>query len=149
MGLLAFVAFSGLKFGGYVLAGFFLKKLQPAIVDSAIKIATVRTGLGIVLGPLFFLGYFSLLNSRFPDATKGPPDYLLFLYYPVLIAVRVCVWALVIYFATQEMGLVSPEKALGTRKLWLYSGCGALWSCALDLPAVALAWVPLRQIPFC
>jgi hypothetical protein len=132
-----------------VLAGLILKKLQPGIMDSALKIATVRTGLGIVLGPLFFLGYFALLTARFSYPDKGPPDYLLYLYCPILIAVRVCVWAVVIYFATQEMALVSPEKALGRRKLWLYPVSGALWSCALDLPAFALAWVPLGQMPFC
>jgi hypothetical protein len=148
-GLPGFVAFAGLKFGGYVLAGLVLKKLQPGIVTSAIKIATFRTGLGIVLGPLFSLGFIWSWGLLDPNPPKESPNYLPYLYYLTLVAIRVCVWALVIYFATQEIALVSPEKALGRRRLWLYSVYGALWSCALDLPAFALAWVTPGQMPFC
>jgi hypothetical protein len=48
-GPVGFAAFVGVKFGGYVLAGMALKKLQPTITSSALKIAAARTGLGVLL----------------------------------------------------------------------------------------------------
>lgn len=139
-GLPGFAAFAALKFGGYVLAGIALKKLQPAIQTSAITIAGWRTFLGIVLGPLFSFGFIFIVLGNGPEYT-GPP-YLPYLYYPALIALRICVWAIVIFF-------VYREALLSSRKLWLYSVYGALWSCFLDLPAFALAWVSPGKMPFC
>jgi len=139
-GLPGFAAFAGLKFGGYVLAGIALKKIQPAIQTSAVIIAAWRTLLGVVLGPLFSLGFFITLGLDAPQY-RGP-QYLPYLYYPALVALRVCVWAIVIFFVYRE-ALISRQK------LWLYSVYGALWSCVLDLPAFAIAWVTPGQMPFC
>jgi hypothetical protein len=57
-----------MKFGGYILAGITLKKMQPGIHASALKIAAARTGLGILLGPLFSVGFFFLLGMLFAFA---------------------------------------------------------------------------------
>jgi hypothetical protein len=38
-GIPGLVVFVGVKFGGYILAGWALKKMQPAIRSSAVKIA--------------------------------------------------------------------------------------------------------------
>ena len=43
--------FVGIKFAGYFLAGRVLTKYVPAVQSSALKIATVRTALGVLLGP--------------------------------------------------------------------------------------------------
>jgi len=141
-GLPGFAAFAGLKFGGYVVAGVVLNKLQPAIQTTALKIAAARTAFGIVLGPLFSLGFLGLLFVLFPDPYKGPPDYVIYSYYPLLVILRLLVWALIIYF-------VSRETDLSRSNLWKYALCGALCSCLLDLPACARAWVAPGKMVIC
>ena len=139
-GLPGFAAFAALKFGGYVIAGTALKRFQPAIQTSTLTIAGWRTLLGVVLGPFLSLGFLLVIGALEPEYTG--PAYLPWLYYPVLFGIRIGVWAVVIFF-------VYREALLGRRKLWLYSVYGALWSCFLDLPAFALAWVTPGKMPFC
>jgi hypothetical protein len=139
-GLPGIAAFAGLKFGGYVLAGLALKRLQPALQTSALKIAGIRTGLGILLGPAFVYGSLFLVAHLFPDPNL--PDFLPYLTYFVLAGVRVLVWALVLYIASRGFPLKRS-------KLWLYSLGGAAWSCFLDVPGIALAWVAPGKVPFC
>ena len=141
-GLPGAAAFAGLKFGGYLLAGMALRKCVPAIQKSALRIAATRTGLGILLGPLFSVGYIALLEALFPNPSQGPPDYSGYLYYALLAGLRVLVWALVIYLVAREVGL-------SRGKLWAYASAGALWSCLLDVPGLALAWVAPGKIGFC
>ncbi len=76
------------------------------------------------------------------SALQGPPDYSGYLYYALLAGLRVLVWALVIYLAAREVGL-------SRGKLWAYASAGALWSCLLDVPGLALAWVAPGKIGFC
>jgi len=49
-GPLGLAAAAGVKFAGYAAAAVALKKIEPVISASAMKIAGIRTGLGIVLG---------------------------------------------------------------------------------------------------
>jgi len=140
-GLPGIAAFAGLKFGGYVLAGLALKKLQPALQTGAVKIAGIRTGFGILLGPAWFYGSLFVLAQLFRDPQEVP-DATPYFAYLALAGVRVLVWALVLYIVLRGLSLKRS-------KLWLYSLCGAAWSCLLDVPGVALAWVAPGKVPFC
>ena len=138
-GPLGFAAFAGLKFGGYVLAGIALRKLQPAITASAVKIAAARTGLGILLGPpITFAAIAAIEHFRRP----GGSDESTLALYPFLFALRVLIWALVIFLFARRTGL--PEG-----KLWTFAMLGALWSCALDLPGFGLAMISPGRIAIC
>jgi hypothetical protein len=138
-GPLGFAAFAGVKFGGYVLAAVALKKLQPAITASAAKIAAARTGLGILLGPPVTVAAIAIVE-HFSSPASG--DSSLLPLYPFLFALRVLIWALVIFLFARRTGLVES-------KLWTCASVGALWSCLLDVPGIALAIVSPGQIPFC
>jgi hypothetical protein len=134
----AFAAFAGVKFGGYTLAGTALRKLQPAITASSVKIAAVRTGLGILLGPPITLAVIVALEHF----THPSPDSSTFTLYPFLFLLRTLIWALVIFIFTK--GFILAES-----KLWAYACAGAFWSCLLDLPGFWLAIISPGQIPIC
>jgi hypothetical protein len=133
----AFAAVVGVKFGGYVLAGVVLKRLEPAITASSIKIAAARTGLGVLFGPLATLAIFLVLSPLKLDDTTAT-----YAFYPFLYGLRVLIWAWVIYLFVKSLNL--PKSAL-----WKYAAAAALWSCLLDLPAYGLAIISPGQIPIC
>jgi hypothetical protein len=138
-GIPGYIAFAGVKFCGYCLAGVALKKLQPAITASAVKIAGARTGLGILLGPpLMLLGAYTLAHL-FPESTSDLPIYGLYVF---LFFVRVLVWAFLIFVFTKR-------AAITRSTLWTYSLGAGIWSCLLDLPGFGLAFISPGQIPFC
>ena len=134
-GPLGLVAFIGVKFGGYVLAGLALKKAYPGIVAGATTIAAVRTGLGLLLGLCFWILSLKLLaGSKLFNDTLIP--------YGWLIGLRIVVWAVVIsIFVRAAEGSIS--------KFLLFSGLGALWSSLLDVPGILLAIVSPGRIPVC
>jgi hypothetical protein len=137
-GIPGYLAFAGVKFCGYCLAGVALKKLQPAIIASAVKIAGARTGLGIFLGPpLMLLGAYTSAQL-FPQFT----DSALYWLYALLFFVRVLVWAFLIFVFTKRAPI--PRSTL-----WTYSVGAGIWSCLLDLPGFALALISPGQVPFC
>jgi hypothetical protein len=139
-GIPGFIAFAGVKFGGYYLAGLALKKWQPAVTAGALKIAGARTGLGILIGPPLTIGLAYAMAHFFPQMNS---DFLIFSsIYAFIYALRVLVWALVIYVFTRQ--LVLPRF-----KLWTYAALGAVWSCLLDLPGFGLAVISPGQVPFC
>jgi hypothetical protein len=138
-GPVGFAAFAAVKFAGYVVAGAALKKWQPLIAASKYKIAAARTGLGIVIGPLLTIAALALAEHFFPDQASNPMDRL---FYPLLVVMRFFVWMLVIFLFTRHLNL-------GASKLSLYALYGAVWSCLLDLPGVALAFVSPGKISFC
>lgn len=138
-GIPGIIAFAGVKFGGYCLAGWALKKLQPAIEAKAISIAGARTGLGILIGPPLTIGLAEILASTNVGATSNPP---LIGVYAFIYALRILIWALVIYLFTKRIGLAKSD-------LWTYSAVGAIWSCLLDLPGIGLAVITPGQVPFC
>ena len=136
VGLAAFVS---VKFGGYVLAGIALKKLQPTITAGAVKIAAARTGLGLLLGPpMTLLGGF-LMGLLFPQPGSKVPDYGSYLF---LFLVRVLVWALIIFVFTKRS--VTPRSTI-----WTYAIVGAVWSCLLDVPGFELAIFSPGKIAVC
>ena len=145
-GYLGVAAFGGIKFVGYSLAVSGLKKFEPAVTSSATKIAAVRTGLGFILGPLatislgFLIGLvFSVLFG--PSSTSNSNSALLYLY-PLLFAVRIFVWAFVLFLFTRKTPLPGSS-------LWLYALLGAIVSSLLDWPGYALAIAAPGQFTFC
>ncbi len=138
-GLPGLAAFAGIKFGGYLLAGLALTKVQPAVTASVVKIAATRTGLGILLGPPVTIAAIAILEHF--NSPASDKSFLLFLY-PFLFALRVLIWALVIFIFTKQSRLPAP-------KFWAYACAGALWSCLLDLPGLELAMISPGQIPIC
>ena len=139
-GIPGFIAFAGVKFGGYYLAGFALRKWQPAVTGSALRIAATRTGLGVLIGPPLTIGLAYVMAKFFPQFNTD----LLFLscMYTFIFVLRVLVWALVIYLFTKQMNLLRS-------KFWSYAALGAVWSCLLDLPGIWLAIISPGQVPFC
>jgi hypothetical protein len=135
-GPLGFAAFAGVKFGGYVLAGMVLRKLYPAIAAGAARIAAVRTGLGVILGPAFVIGL-----AAVADHFKWSSDTF-FAPYAALLLIRVLIWSIVIWIFLRN-------TAEPRRYLWVNAGAGALWSCLLDLPAVFLLAIAPGKIPIC
>ncbi len=138
-GPIGYAAFAGVKFGGYVLAGIALRKYQPTITASAVKIAAARTGLGILLGPPIALALIAMAEHfHWPDDPNAP----LWTFYPVLYALRVLIWALLIFLFTRG-------TTLSANKFWIFALLGALWSCALDLPGFALAIISPGRLVIC
>jgi hypothetical protein len=134
-GVPGIAVFAGIKFAGYAAAAFALRKVQPAIAASVLKIAGLRTGLGIVLGiPATIMGVF-LVSAANPKAG----DVLL---YAVLAIVRIFVWALLLFSLTKV-----TEVSRG--RLWIYALAGSVWPCVLDWPAYQLMSIAPGQIPVC
>ena len=138
-GPLGFASFVGVKFGGYVLAGIALKKLQPTITAGVPKIAATRTGLGILLGPPMTLLGASVIGFLVPSSQSGSSIYTSYVF---LLPVRVLIWGLVIFLFAKQCNL--PRS-----KLWAYAVAGAVWSCLLDWPGFKLAMIAPGQIPVC
>ena len=138
-GVPGFIAFAGVKFGGYVLAGLALKKFQPAIEASAVKIAATRTGLGILIGPLLTIALAFGMEQLFPQSKSSLPTIGIFAFIFVL---RVLIWRLVIHLFTRRLDLPNP-------KLWKYASFGAVWSYLLDVPGFGLALISPGHIPIC
>jgi len=135
-GPLGFAAFAAVKFGGYWIAGLALRRLYPSIVAGPPKIAAVRTGIGILLGPPFVVGLALLADHMGRASRSNLPLYLM------LFGVRVLIWALVIWIFLRKTGELR-------RNLWVGAGAGAVWSSVLDLPAVFLLAIAPGRIPIC
>jgi hypothetical protein len=112
-----------------------LKKLQPMITASALKIAAARTVLGVLIGPLFTLATVWLASLFAPDAS-------LYGVYAILFCVRVLIWALVLF-------IFSKRAKLSVLRLWLLALVGAIWSSLLDWPGYKLAIISPGRIPIC
>jgi hypothetical protein len=124
-----------IKFGGYFLAAMALKKLQPAIMASSLKIAAVRTGLGVVIGPLFTVAAVWLASLFAPNAS-------LYGVYAILFGVRILIWALVLF-------LFSKRTDLSGFRFWSFAYLGAVWSSLLDWPGYKLAIISPGGISIC
>jgi hypothetical protein len=137
-GIPGVIAFAGVKFGGYCLAGMALRRFQPAITASAVKIAAYRTGLGVLIGPPLTIGLLALTSMvSTQDHAAMTIGFFAFLY-----ILRLFIWALVVRLFTKQIALPRP-------KFWGYSALGALWSCLLDVPGLALAFITPGQVPIC
>ena len=131
--------FVGVKFVGYALAGKVLIKYVPAIQSSALKIAAVRTVLGVILGPavsLLWLWVVGLAALRGSWADSG------YVWYAGLVLIRVVIWAFVLF-------VLSKRAEYPTGRLWLLAALCAAWSCVLDLPGYALANIAPGRLTIC
>jgi hypothetical protein len=137
-GIPGLIAFAGVKFGGYCIAGVALRRFQPAITASAIKIAGARTGLGMLIGIPLSIAMTFAVSFLFPKANGAATISAV----TFIFVMRVLVWALVIHLFTKQIAL--PKS-----KFWSYSALGALWSCLLDVPGIGMALITPGQIPFC
>lgn len=135
-GPLGFSAFVAVKFAGYVLAGFVLKRIYPSIRSGAAKIAAVRTGLGILFGPILFIGVAALSAYLHWAPNFSLEPYLL------LVSTRILIWALVIWIFLRK---ITESR----RYLWVSACAGAAWSCLLDIPAIVLLAIAPGRIPIC
>src|SRR5262249_15559250 len=134
-GPLGIAAAAGFKFAGYAVAAVALRKIEPVISASVVKIAALRTILGIALGfPATLIGVF-LLSTVHPKLT-GVEGYLL------LAGVRAVIWALLLFMLAKPLAITTP-------RLWILACFGAAWSCLLDWPAIHLATLAPGQIPVC
>ena len=133
------VVFAGVKFTGYFFAVKGLKALQPAIAAGAAKIAGVRTGLGLLLGPpsTMLIGY---ATSSF--VMRIVPYNSFYPFYTSLIIARILIWALVIF-------LFARKTAMNAGSIWLFAIVGAAWSCLLDIPGYKLAIISPGKIVIC
>jgi hypothetical protein len=145
-GYLGVAAFAGIKFVGYSLAVSRLKKLEPAIAATATKIAALRTGLGVLLGPLLTLLIVFLISFIFmrPDTSPSSPYWSVQMpeIYGLLFIVRIFAWAFVPFLFTSKSPL--PKS-----KFWLYAFGGPTVSSLLDVPSYALALAAPGKIVFC
>jgi hypothetical protein len=144
-GVPGFVAFAGIKFGGYYLAGVTLRKWQPVIAASALKMAATRTGLGILIGPPLTVGMLLVMSTlqHSHSATNSNGDaFVNIIAFAFVYVLRIFIWALVIHLFTKSFPLPSST-------FWKYSALGAAWSCLLDLPGIGLALNAPGQIPVC
>ena len=145
-GYLGVAAFAGIKFVGDSLAVSGLKKLELTIASTATKIAAVRTGWGVLLGPLDILAMVFLISLIFirHDTSPGSPKWSVPMpeIYGLLFTVRMFAWAFVLLLFTNK----SP---LRKSKFWLYAFVGTIVFGLLDLPGYALAPRAPGKIVFC
>jgi hypothetical protein len=145
-GYLGVAAFAGIKFVGYSLAVSGIKQFEPTIVAAAMKVAAVRTGLGVILGPPLTLLIVFLISLVFvrSDTSPSSPNWSPHMpkIYGLLFIVRIFVWAVVLFLFTNQSPL--PKS-----KFWLYAFVGALVSSLLDLPGYALALAAPGKVVFC
>ena len=134
-----FAAFTGVKFVGYWIAGDVMTRHVAAIQASRLKIAVVRTILGIVLGlPTTFAWVW--IASFFLRGGSSPAT--LYVAYTGLVAVRIVIWAFVLF-------VFSSRSAYPTGRLWFHAAlCGA-WSCLLDLPGLFFSFMAPGATAIC
>ena len=118
-------AIAGVSFLGNILGCTVLGKLHPVSKAKIWKVAAARTGISMIAVPVSLVIGLSVLDSLF----RGAPFWS---FYVILAPVRFLIWLWMVSW------LCNQEKVPRDR-LALYAFIGTLWSCLLDVPAVALA----------
>ena len=107
-----------------------LEKIEATIASSILKIAGLRTGLGILLGiPATMLGGFLLSIAQ--TNVNNVELYLL------LAAVRIASWLLPLSIFTKQI------------QLWPQAIAGSAWSCLFEWPAFKWAVAVPGQLHLC
>ena len=114
------LAFTGIKFVGYSLAGLYLNKSYPDSTAIFLTVGITRTIIGIVFGTI--LAMFS-----FPFVFVSGIG--LVIYVVGLIPVRLLEWFLIIRF-------FYDKNLEDKRKMWWNMFLGTVWSFLLDIPAL-------------
>jgi len=136
-GIPGVIAFVGIKFAGYFAAGVLLKKLHPDIKRKPWQIAAMRTGIGVVTGPILTI---MLVQRTMRWHPNSDPSYSLI--YGSLAVLRFLIWLVVISWAAKGSSIPRGRK-------FIYAFVGMLWSCLLDLPGWGLAVISPGKIPIC
>jgi len=107
-----------------------LEKIEATIASSILKIAALRSGLGILLGiPATMLGGF-LLSIAQPTVNNVEP-------YLLLAAVRIAIEFLPLSIFTKQI------------QLWLLAIAQSAWSCLFEWPAFRWTVAVLGQLRLC
>ena len=133
------IAFSCLKFAGYISAFMLLKRIQPGIQPSAVVMAVARTVLGVTAGGMLYFAW-DVLRHRISGFYNF--SYEALPYYIVLSVLRVFVWVAAILFFSRKINL-----SRGT--VWLYAWGGTVWSGLMDFPAALFAFLIPGAVLFC
>ena len=112
--------FSAVKLAGYSLAGRTLNRVNNVSHPKPLVFGAARTLLGLVAG----ISYAIVVQKLGIERTGA-------WYYIDLFPVRQLEWTLMLFLFYRH----SP------RRRWVDSTWGTLWSYALDVPAVVLAWI--------
>ncbi len=136
-GIPGVIAFVGLKFSGYFAAGVLLKKLHPDIRRKPWQIAAMRTGIGVVTGPVLTLSLSQSLMRWHPNSSDS-----YWVIYGSVAILRFLIWLFVISWAAKDSSMPLGRKLT-------YPFVGMIWSCLLDLPGWGLAVISPGKIPIC
>ena len=117
---LGIAVFTAVKFGGYTLAGRTLNRANHVTQPHPAVFGAVRTLVGIVAGVSY-----AIITQKFGIERSGV------WYYVDLFPVRQIEWTLMLLLYYRH----------STRRRYVDSTFGTLWSYFLDIPAVALAWI--------
>ena len=129
------VAFLIVKFVGYLLAGMLLKHFQPEMKTKPWQIATMRTVLGAIFGPILAL----VVIPYFDDHV---PHFETWMAYLLMVILRLFVWSVVVFWALRT-------AQVSRRRRVAYVLAGVLWSCLLDIPGFFLAEIAPGEISIC
>lgn len=126
-GPIGFAAFVGVKFVGYTVAGWYLNRTYASKSHGSLTIGAARTALGVGVGVSYGLAWMGL--GRFIGSS--PVGWL---FYPLLIPIRIVEWGLLLKWFFEPRFLESPRS-------WKAAAGGTVWSFALDAIGLLTAWV--------
>jgi hypothetical protein len=127
-GPLGFAAFSAVKFVGYTMAAWALKKGYGKSSSNPLLVGLARTAIGLITGISF--GAVWLLASR----NQAISEMAVPLFFIVLVPIRMTEWMVLIHFFF-DRGATDRSRALK------YAALGTGWSFVLDAIGIAAAVV--------
>jgi hypothetical protein len=126
---LGFAYFVGVKFVGYTVAAFVIRKSYPEFKGGFVKVGAARTAIGIGAGLAYGALWFLIGSKAFGTADPGPVSY-----FAGLLPVRIAEWMWLIHLFF--------DKGLGhRRKAFKTASAGTVWSYCLDAIGIAAAFV--------
>ena len=127
-GPIGFAAFTAVKFVGYTAAAWYLNRTYSIKNRRPWTIGAARTGLGLAVGVTYGLVWMKVITPFIPAL---PLEWL---FYPLLIPIRMLEWGLLLKWFFEPGFLGSPRA-------WKLAAAGTAWSFALDLIGLAAAWI--------
>jgi len=137
LGAIGFLAFGGVKLGGYTGASAVLNRYLPGQLEKPgnLKVGAIRTGIGLIAGASY-----GLTIALTADSIKSGTVRVA-LFFGLLIPLRLLEWLILlrIYF----------WDALGRKVPWKWMALGTGWSFVLDAIAIGCAFVVPGGIWIC
>jgi len=120
---LGLVYFAGTKFLGYTAAAFYIKRRIPESCASPWLIGGVRTAIGLCagMGAVYTANHLHIPKSEFG-------------WYALLAPIRICEWLIL-------LGLFFRNPTWDWPRSVKLAALGAIWSYALDIPAIMAVFV--------